>query len=307
MKNRWLAAGLALLLPGLGHLYQRRNFKAGVYFFCILGLFFTGQALGEWKVVYLGDSETSGRFGGAGNTRLVGRLLQGYGAQFPVGVLAWPAMIQSSRYHGEENDDRGGIDAPMTAPFEGEIGVMTINGPRQLAVIRGTVSLEPSGGMTIGKVTGTTSEGTTVEAEIANVVRLGQRVSSNEGRTLIAELKGVPEGVSVLPGLKVQPDSEVFLNAAIPRPFWDRYQVPLGGRGEDALTAKLGGRLEIAYVFTWIAGLLNVLAIWDALDGPAYGYGNETDQKRKSKRRRKGDSTADADPPRRPEPVEQPA
>ena len=28
-------------------------------------------------------------------------------------------------------------------------------------------------------------------------------------------------------------------------------------------------------MFTWIAGLLNLMAIWDAYDGPAYGYGDE--------------------------------
>ena len=31
----------------------------------------------------------------------------------------------------------------------------------------------------------------------------------------------------------------------------------------------------MASVFTWIAGLLNLLVIWDAVDGPAYGYGDE--------------------------------
>ena len=28
-------------------------------------------------------------------------------------------------------------------------------------------------------------------------------------------------------------------------------------------------------VFTLIAGLLNILAIWDAFEGPAYGFGDE--------------------------------
>ena len=31
----------------------------------------------------------------------------------------------------------------------------------------------------------------------------------------------------------------------------------------------------MAMVFTWIAGLLNILAIWDAVEGPAFGYGDE--------------------------------
>ncbi len=306
LKNRWLAAGLALLLPGLGHLYQQRNFKAGVYFFCILGLFFTGQALGEWKVVYLGDNETAGRFGGAGNTRLVGRLLQGYGAQFPVGVFAWPAMIQSSRYHSESNDDSRNVDAPFTTSFEGEIGVVTLNGPLPVALITGTVTLEPSGRRTTGTLSGTTEDGRQIEAEIARVERLGQRVSSNEWRSLAAELVTLPDGIELPGDQALDSDAIIFLNARIPRPFVDRYQVPLGGNGEDALTAKLGGRLEIAYVFTWIAGLLNVLAIWDALDGPAYGYGNEPENKRKSRRRRKAEDK-DSSGPRQTKPASQPA
>ena len=52
LKNKWLAAVLAFLVPGLGHAYQRRRFKAVIYFSCVLGMFFTGMTLGEWKVVY---------------------------------------------------------------------------------------------------------------------------------------------------------------------------------------------------------------------------------------------------------------
>lgn len=45
------------------------------------------------------------------------------------------------------------------------------------------------------------------------------------------------------------------------------------------MNRRLGGkRYEIALLFTWVAGLLNLLAIWDAYEGPAYGYGDEVDQ-----------------------------
>ena len=33
---------------------------------------------------------------------------------------------------------------------------------------------------------------------------------------------------------------------------------------------QLGGRFDLGVVFTFIAGLLNVLAIYDACQGPAY-------------------------------------
>ena len=44
---------------------------------------------------------------------------------------------------------------------------------------------------------------------------------------------------------------------------------------QDRLHGKLSQNFDIACVFTWIAGLLNLMAIWDAYDGPAYGYGDE--------------------------------
>ncbi len=46
-------------------------------------------------------------------------------------------------------------------------------------------------------------------------------------------------------------------------------------REDQQLHAELGKIHELALVFTWIAGLLNILAVWDAIDGPAYGYGDE--------------------------------
>ena len=44
------------------------------------------------------------------------------------------------------------------------------------------------------------------------------------------------------------------------------------------MNRRLGRSYEIALLFTWVAGLLNLLAIWDAYEGPAYGYGDEVDQ-----------------------------
>lgn len=291
LKNRWLAAGLALLLPGLGHLYQGRTFKAAIYSVCILGLFFTGQALGNWKVVYLGDSDAGGRISAPGNAQIIGRLLQGYGAQFPVGALAWPAIIQSRRYHAPEPPD-----APLTSEVEGRLfAADTVNGPQPLAEVRGTVMLEPAGGGYQGKFIGETADGKPIEIRIDRVLDLGRKVSANEERTLVARAAEVPAGIDAPPG------RDVVLDGRIPRPFLDRYQVPLGDSGEDSLTAELGGRLEIAYVFTWIAGLLNVLAIWDALDGPAYGIGNEPESKKK--RRRKDEDDAKAAEKARREPI----
>jgi hypothetical protein len=56
---------------------------------------------------------------------------------------------------------------------------------------------------------------------------------------------------------------------------------------------------ELALVFTWIAGLLNILAVWDALEGPAYGYGDEEPEPSEGERKgatATGDGAADAAP-----------
>ena len=87
LKNRWLAALLAWMVPGLGHLYQGRRAKAALYFTSILGLFAIGMGLGEGKIAFwrwvnpLHDSE---------NFRLW------YPAQFWVGLAAFPALVQAT-------------------------------------------------------------------------------------------------------------------------------------------------------------------------------------------------------------------
>ena len=65
------------------------------------------------------------------------------------------------------------------------------------------------------------------------------------------------------------------LRGTISRGFLNWYQAPCDSQELDRLHGDLSRKFDIASVFTWIAGLLNLLAIWDAADGPAYGYGNE--------------------------------
>src|SRR5690242_14086203 len=46
LRDPWLAAFLAWLVPGLGHMYQRRWGKGGLFMTCILATFFYGLWLG---------------------------------------------------------------------------------------------------------------------------------------------------------------------------------------------------------------------------------------------------------------------
>jgi len=52
LKNRHLAALLAWLWPGAGHIYQRRVGKGILFMACIVSTYFFGLALGEGRVVY---------------------------------------------------------------------------------------------------------------------------------------------------------------------------------------------------------------------------------------------------------------
>ena len=64
---------------------------------------------------------------------------------------------------------------------------------------------------------------------------------------------------------------------SFPRPLWDWYGAPLfdvdsaRANSLDRAHRDLGSRFELGVVYTMIAGLLNLLAIFDAVFGPAYG------------------------------------
>ncbi len=94
LKNRYLAAFLGWLVPGLGHFYQGRTGKGILYSACILSLFFVGLAMGDWRIVYwrwvspLADSE---------------HFCFSYCGQFFAGLPALPALIQSTLgWYGHE-------------------------------------------------------------------------------------------------------------------------------------------------------------------------------------------------------------
>ncbi len=92
LRKPLLAAFLAWLIPGLGHLYQGRIAKGILYAIFILGLYFVGLVMGEGKIVYwrwVNPLQNPEKF----NLYYVG--------QFFVGLPALPALIQSTlQYRG---------------------------------------------------------------------------------------------------------------------------------------------------------------------------------------------------------------
>ncbi len=83
LRDRWLAAFLAWLLPGLGHFYQRRTAKGVLFCVMILSTFCYGLVLGKGRVVYASFGPQEYRLH--------------YLSQVGVGLPALPALVQMQR------------------------------------------------------------------------------------------------------------------------------------------------------------------------------------------------------------------
>jgi hypothetical protein len=84
LKDPRLAAFLAWLVPGLGHIYQGRTSKGILFFVCIVGTFLYGLYLGDGRVVY------------ASTTPSIFTRWQFF-CQLGVGLPALPALVQRQR------------------------------------------------------------------------------------------------------------------------------------------------------------------------------------------------------------------
>lgn len=256
-RNVFVAGVLAVLVPGLGHLYQGRILKGLIYFFGILGLFIWGVKLGEGVVVYnLPDRGISRK------------ITLHYAAQFCAGAIAYPALWQKNRAMQEDNHPVQRIEQPLTAPFSGQLKMADED--VYLGKLEGTIRLKPEAGEygseTKGTFTGTL-DGKPVELNLGGSFLLDRLIGAGFKRILrcgvIADRDGTPGPRKVIFG-------------SIPRSIINGYGVPPDPDQLQELTGRLGKLHELALVFTWIAGLLNILAIWDCVQGPAYGFGDET-------------------------------
>lgn len=277
LKNPLLAAGLAWLIPGLGHAYQGRWFKAILYSVCIWSTWFCGWALGDGKVVYYNRDMKRGRW------------TAGYAAQIMVGAAALPAMLQTNRASpGGKPEDRSQIElqGPLNGTFDGMLaGVSFTDGRKAFFRVTGQIEMQPSDDDTFrrsvtGKFEGVVHaadendagvpDGSKVNVSINYLESLEPEVFPSPHRALKCQVKGLIEGAK---GGDFSADLRgKVLNV---RSLWNRYAAPLDAEGLEAAHGDLGKYFEIALVYTWIAGLLNLLAVWDAFEGPAYGYGDE--------------------------------
>ncbi|MEZ6129091.1 MAG: DUF6677 family protein [Planctomycetaceae bacterium] len=262
-RSREVAAVLAFLVPGAGHLYQKRRLKAGVFFAGILSLFLGGMILGNWQPVY--SQVISGPGASVqmlpGDAPIATSYSIGYTAQVLVGLPAIPSLVQQLRFKADM-----GVVKTLNEELDSEF-VGVLQSRDKYVPVSGRLTLQPARlGTGTGTFTGVTRDGTAVAAEIDGSVDLGCRVFGSPRREIsIAGLSGVQVG-------ELKPDR---LYGTISRPFLNWYQAPRDNGELDRLHGNLSQRYDIACVFTWIAGLLNLMAIWDAYDGPAYGYGDE--------------------------------
>ena len=109
LRDPLVAAVLAWLWPGAGHLYQRRYAKGALFMVCILGTFFFGLSLSDGKAVYAAWTDDAPA-GGRGVRGLLTRAH--YICQLGVGAPALPAIVQKYRVSHGKAPLFGGVMAP---------------------------------------------------------------------------------------------------------------------------------------------------------------------------------------------------
>lgn len=255
LRNPILAGLLAFLVPGLGHWYQGRRFKALLYSVCILGCFFGGLSIGHGQVVYFHWQNPENR-------------TYAYLCQFWTGLPALPALWQA-KWRNPAVFEENRLDRDLQAQVSGAIrGV-----PGEL---RGPIQV-PAGSPGFGRGFTVPFQGNLASAD-GSVPIAGELTSLNfepqVGGGRRRKFRGYFDGQTTGEGGKpiVGP-----IEGSVPRPLWDWYGAPLAdsdGSPNSQLNQahrELGPRFELGVVYTMIAGLLNVLAIFDAVYGPAYG------------------------------------
>jgi hypothetical protein len=129
-----LAAALSYLIPGLGQIYQGRVGKGLLFFGGLYALFFYGMWMGQWRNVWLPDTD------GLPEVNFVGQQLGGpakavsyrfqFLGQFWIGTAAWPAVYQYAVF--DRTKDAGPIFGKFERmPDEKELNDLQRNGNKR--------------------------------------------------------------------------------------------------------------------------------------------------------------------------------
>jgi hypothetical protein len=233
-------------------------------------------------------------------------------AQVGVGVMALPAIAQemrfSEQFEDEDSDRRPGeVLEEINAEFTGKLNHVTLGHADITGQISGVVRVGDYGFGTEfeGTIVGQTENGNPVQFELSGSrasgsLQLGDRVTGLDDVTM-SELvleQQQPDFAGDRRRFFVRVVDKTadlgMIEGTIPRPFYNHYLAPLDDESLQYLNGKLGKQYELALVYTWIAGLLNILAVWDAMQGPAYGYGDEEPEEDSDDKSSENASNADA-------------
>lgn len=195
-----------------------------------------------------------------------------FAAQAGVGLPGIFAINQTRRYRRAGDRVVTSLREPLSSSFSGTLQLRQENGELNGAV-EGQVELAPTVGrfgesVILGKLVGKTADGADVNVFLGEGVRLGPVLRNSPERLVEGDI------------VQKEGENETRtgrVSGHIPRSFWNWFAIPLSDAEEQALHGELGKFHELALVFTMIAGLLNILAVWDAIDGPAYGYGRDSE------------------------------
>jgi hypothetical protein len=129
-----LAALLSYVIPGLGQIYQGRVGKGQLFFGGLYLLFFYGMWMGQWRNVWLPETDklppvaiAGANLGGV--AKAVSYRFQFLG-QFWIGAAAWPAVYQYAVFDGAK--DAGPIFGKFQRmPDEKELNDLQRNGNKR--------------------------------------------------------------------------------------------------------------------------------------------------------------------------------
>ena len=155
--------------------------------------------------------------------------------------------------------------------------------------VSGTIQLSPEDGEFGREMEGTFSgkgDNGEIEVSLRGNVRMDPPVGANHYRNL--RINAITLGdEQIIDGV---------LTAQVKRSFLNWFLVPPDHEALEQLHSDLGKKFTLAKVFTWIAGLLNILAIWDAYAGPAYGYRMPTRKEESPEKKPERPSVPEASP-----------
>jgi hypothetical protein len=129
-----LAALLSYLIPGLGQIYQGRIGKGLLFFGGLYLLFFYGMWMGQWRNVWLPETDNLPPVAIAGQNlggvaKAISYRVQ-FAGQFCIGAAAWPAIYQYAVFDGAK--DAGPIFGKFQRmPDEKELNDLQRNGNKR--------------------------------------------------------------------------------------------------------------------------------------------------------------------------------